>query len=324
MIGGIRLASMRALHVPSPGQPLRLGELPIPEVAARSVLVRVEAAGLNPVDNLIAAGMLTGLLPHGYPLVLGRDVAGVVEAVGAGVDHVKVGDEVLGHILLASPIRHGTLAGYALLPAPAVVLKPANLDFIRAAALPLAATTAVAAVDAIAPRPGQIVLVNGAGGGVGSFAVQLLAARSAIVIATGSAASRDRLRALGARTVVDYTLGLVVDQVRAAFPAGVDALVNLAGYSAADVPLGAVRPGGVVATTTGAPDDWELAAAGLVGGAVTGRPVRATIAPLAEEAATGRLQVHVATVLPLNRAADGLAAIAAGQAHGKFVVTMGD
>jgi NADPH:quinone reductase-like Zn-dependent oxidoreductase len=100
--------------------------------------------------------------------------------------------------------------------------------------------------------------------------------------------------------------------------------VNLAGYGAADVPLGAVRPGGVVATTTGAPDDQALAAASLVGGAVTSRPVRATIAPLAEQAAAGCLKVHVAAVLPLDRAAAGLAAIAAGQAHGKIVVTMGD
>src|SRR6186713_2303326 len=134
---------MRALHVPSPGQPLRLGALPVPEVSEGAVLIRVKAAGLNPIDNLIAAGMLTGLLPHEYPLALGRDAAGVVEAVGAGVDHVRVGDEVLGHILLASPIRHGTLAQYAPLPAAAVVLKPANLDVIRAAALPLAAATAV-------------------------------------------------------------------------------------------------------------------------------------------------------------------------------------
>ena len=116
---------MRALHVPSPGQPPRLGELPVPEVAEGTVLVRVKAAGLNPIDNLIAAGMLTGLLPHEYPLVLGRDAAGVVEAVGVGVDHVKVGDEVLGHILMAPPIRHGTLAEYALLPAAAVVRQPA-------------------------------------------------------------------------------------------------------------------------------------------------------------------------------------------------------
>jgi NADPH:quinone reductase-like Zn-dependent oxidoreductase len=168
------------------------------------------------------------------------------------------------------------------------------------------------------------VLVNGAGGSVGFYAVQLLAARGALVIATGSAASRDRLLDLGVKLVVDYTAGLVVESIRAAHPGGVDALVNLAGYGAANIPLGAVKPGGVVATTTEASDDKVLAAAGLVGGAVTSKPVRATIAPLVEQAAAGRLKVHIATVLPLARAAAGLAAIAAGQAHGKIIVTMGD
>ena len=314
---------MRAFHVPAPGRPPRLGGLPVPEIAEGTVLVRVWAAGLNPIDNLIAAGMLAGMLSHEYPLVLGRDAAGVVEAVGDGVDHVRVGDEVLGHILLAASLRHGTLAEYARLPAAAVVLRPDGLDVIRAAALPLAAVTALAAVDVVAPHPGQVVLVNGAGGGVGSFAVQLLAARGATVVATASPTSRDRLLTHGASAVVDYTVTSVVEQVRAAFPAGVDALVNLVGYTAADVPLGAVRPGGTVASTTGAPDDRALSAAGLVGGAVNGRPERETLAPLAEQAAAGHLHVHVATVLPLDRAADGLAAIAAGQAHGKIVVTIG-
>src|SRR5918999_4799481 len=115
---------MKALHVSLPGEPTKLGELPVPEVTEGTVLVRVRAAGLNPIDNLIASGMLTGLLPHEYPLVLGRDVAGVVEAVGAGADHVAVGDEVLGHVLLAPPLRHGTLAECALLPAAAIVHRP--------------------------------------------------------------------------------------------------------------------------------------------------------------------------------------------------------
>ena len=318
------MSSMKAVHVPAPGQPPRLGELPIPEVAAGTVLVRVKAAGLNPIDNGIASGMLAQMLPHEYPLVLGRDAAGVVEAVGAGVDHVTVGDEVFGHVLLAPPIRHGTLAEYALLPAAAVVAKPAGLDFVTAAALPLAGAAAAAAVDAIGLQPGQVVLVNGASGGVGSYAVQLLAARGATVIATGTAADRDRLIGLGAGTVIDRTAGSVVKQVRAAYPDGVDALVNLAGSSAADVPLAAVRTGGAVATTTMAPDAAALTAAGLTGGGIMAMPVRETTGPLAEQAAAGILQVDVATVLPLDQALEGLATIAAGHARGKIVVTIGD
>ena len=318
------MRSMKAVHVPAPGQPPQLGELPVPEVAEGTVLIRVKAAGLNPIDNGIAAGMLAQMLPHQYPLVLGRDAAGVVEAVGAGVDHVAVGDAVLGHVLLAPPIRHGTLAEYALLPAAAVVPKPADLDFVTAAALPLAGAAAVQAVEAINPQPGQTVLVNGAGGGVGSFAVQLLAARGVTVVATGTASNRDRLLGLGASAVIDHTTGSVVEQVRAAYPDGVDALVNLAGNSAAEVPLAAVRTGGAVATTTMAPDAAALGAAGLTGGGIMAMPLRETTAPLAEQAAAGTLTVQVAGVVPLDQALDSLATIAAGQAEGKLVVRVSE
>ena len=120
---------MRALHVPAAGEQPQLSDIPTPEPTEGTVLVRVKAAGLNPIDNAVAAGFLTQMgLPHEYPVIIGRDAAGVVEAVGAGVDHVAVGDEVLGHVLLAPPISAGTLAEYALLPAVAVTPKPAGLD----------------------------------------------------------------------------------------------------------------------------------------------------------------------------------------------------
>ncbi|SFT87726.1 Alcohol dehydrogenase GroES-like domain-containing protein, partial [Geodermatophilus amargosae] len=99
---------MRALHVPAAGEQPQISDIPTPEPTEGTVLVRVKAAGLNPIDNAVAAGFLTQMgLPHEYPVVIGRDAAGVVEAVGAGVDHVAVGDEVLGHVLLAPPISAG-------------------------------------------------------------------------------------------------------------------------------------------------------------------------------------------------------------------------
>jgi NADPH:quinone reductase-like Zn-dependent oxidoreductase len=108
---------MRAVHVPAAGEQPQVSDIPMPEVTDGSVLIRVKAAGLNAIDNAIAAGMMAQMVPHSYPLVLGRDAAGVVEAVGAGVDHVQVGDEVIGHVLIAPPIQAGTLAEYAVLPA---------------------------------------------------------------------------------------------------------------------------------------------------------------------------------------------------------------
>ena len=313
---------MRALHVPTAGAQPELGELPTPTAAAGTVLIKVKAAGLNPVDNGIAAGMMAGMLPHEYPLVLGRDAAGVVEAVGEGVEGVGVGDEVLGHVLLAPPIQAGTLAEYATLPAATVVQKPAGLDFVTAAALPLAGAAAVQAIDAVDPQAGQTVLVNGAGGGIGSYALQLLAARGVTVIATGTSDSADRLRHLGADTVIDRNAGPVVDQVRASHPQGVDALVNLAGYTPDDVPLGAVRRGGKLASLTAVPDEQTLAAADVTGNQIMAAAVSDVVGPLAEQVAAGTLKVSVSSVVPLDQAAEALGTIAAGKANGKIVVDL--
>ena len=195
---------------------------------------------------------------------------------------------------------------------------------MTAAALPLAGAAAVAAVDAIDSQRGETVLVNGASGGVGSYVIQLLAARGATLLATGTGEDVERLRALGADRVLDHTTGPVVDQVLAAYPDGVDALVNLAGFTAEDVPLAALRAGGRVATTTGAPDEDAMAAAGLTGTAVMAAPTREVTGPLAEQVAAGSLKVQIDTVLSLEQASDGLANLAAGTARGKIVVTIAD
>lgn len=313
---------MRALHVPAAGEQPQLSELPVPEAAEGTVLVRVKAAGLNAIDNALAAGMMARLLPHEYPLVLGRDAAGVVEAVGAGVDHVEVGDEVVGHVLLAPPVKAGTIAEYAVLPAAAVTTKPAALDFVTAAALPLAGTAAIAAVDAVDPRPGQTVLVVGASGGVGSYAVQLLAQRGATVLATGAADDAARLTDLGAATVIDYTRGPVADQVLAAHPDGVDALIDLVAYAPDGLPVSAVRKGGKVASTLGAANDEVLAGLGLTGANIMAGPVREVIGSLVEQAAAGALKVDISSVLPLDQAGAGLATLARGKARGKIVVEL--
>ena len=315
---------MRALNVPAAGQQPGVSELPVPAPAEGAVLIKVKAAALNNIDNGVAAGMMAAMMPHEYPVVIGRDAAGVVEAVGAGVEHLNVGDEVFGHILLAPPIQAGTLAEYAVLPAAAVTHKPAGIDFVTAAAIPLAGATAAAAVDAIDPQPGQTGLVNGAAGGVGSFAVQLLAARGVTVVATGTTAEADRLTGLGATTVIDYTTGDLTEQVLATYPDGVDALIELVAYTPDASPLAAIRKGGKVSSTTNSADEQALAAAGLTGTNIIGRPVREVTAPLAEKAAAGALKIDVTTVLSLEQATDGLATIADGNARGKIVVKIAD
>ncbi|MFD2420466.1 NADP-dependent oxidoreductase [Amycolatopsis pigmentata] len=315
---------MRALHVPAPGDQPTLGDLPVPEAGEGTVLIRVKAAGLNPLDNILAAGAMSGTIPHEYPLVVGRDASGIVEAVGAGVDHVRVGDQVYGHVLLAPPIQAGTVAEYAVLPAASVEVLPEGLDFVTAAALPLASAAASAAVDALSDTvgAGSVVLVNGASGGVGSYVVQLLAAQRVEVVATGTAADAERLRELGAAKTVDFTAGPVADQILAHYTDGVDALVNLAGNTAEQIPLGAVKKGGVVSFTTMGPDEETLAGAGLVGRKVMARATREVTAPIAAKVADGSMRVSVAEVLDLDHAAEGLATLATGGARGKIVIAL--
>jgi NADPH:quinone reductase-like Zn-dependent oxidoreductase len=226
--------------------------------------------------------------------------------------------------LFVPPIQAGTIAEYALVHAAAVAAKPAELDFVTAAAIPLAGAAATATVDAVDPQPGQTVLVNGATGGVGSYVVQLLAARGVTVVATATPDDAERLTDLGATRVVDYTQGSVADQVRAAYPDGVDALIELAAYTPDAAPLGAVRKGGKVSSTTQAADEQALAAAGLTGGTIMANPVSEVTARLAEQASEGKLVVDVGAVLPFEQATDGLATIAGGNARGKIVIKIAD
>jgi len=311
---------MRALHVPAAGERPQLSDLPVPEPGEGQVLIRVKAAGLNAIDNALAAGMMAGMLEHAYPLVLGRDASGVVEATGPGVTGITAGEEVFGHVLLVPPVQAATLAEYALLPAPGTAPKPAGLDWVTAAALPLAGAAASAAVDAVDPQPGQVVLITGAAGGVGSYAIQLLTAAGVTVLATGTPADTGRLKGLGASAVIDYTTGPVADQIRAAYPDGIDALIDLVSYAPDDLPLTALRKGGKVASTLGAASDEVLAADGLTGSNIMAMPTSDVISALAAQVLDGTLKVDVTDVLPLDRAADGLATIASGQARGKIVV----
>jgi NADPH:quinone reductase-like Zn-dependent oxidoreductase len=275
------------------------------------------------MDNSLATGVLAGAFEHRYPLVLGRDVSGVVEKLGEGITSLEVGAEVIGHVGFEAPFQHGVLTDLAVLPVTAVVPKPETVDHHAAASLPLAGGAALVAVDGADVQPGQVVLVNGASGGVGRYAIQLLADRGATVVATGSAEDEAALSDLGAALVVDYTRHAVADQVLEAYPHGVDALVNLHGETDDDVPLKAVRAGGVVSTIRPVPEADVVAAHGLQGGGIRiASPDAGVLTVLAEHAAAGTLRTDIHQVLPLEQAVDGLEAIAAGAARGKIVVDL--
>lgn len=307
---------MRAIALSRFGGPdvLELSELPDPPVGADTVLVRARAAGVNPVDAKVRAGALEHALPHHFPLVPGWDVAGVVEAVGAGVFEFAVGDEVVGYVL-RDHVQHGTYAELVPAPVRTAVTRPRSVSWEEAAGLPLAGLTAWQALRAATVTDGDVLLVNAAAGGVGHLAVQIARASGARVIGTASEANFEFLRGLGAEPVA-YGEGLV-DAVRELAPDGVDAALDMAGGDSLTAAAQLVRdPDRLVSVI-------DPAAVRRTGGRyVFVRPDRNDLASLVRLVEDGRVRVEVSSTFPLERAAEAHRRIEEGHGRGKVVLTL--
>ncbi|SFH21961.1 NADPH:quinone reductase [Streptomyces mirabilis] len=258
-------------------------------------------------------------MEHRYPLVLGKDFAGTVEAVGEGVDGFAVGDAVFG-VVMKPFLGTGSLAQYVTVSAAIGVAPiPSGLKAEDAGALGLAGTAALDSLNALSPAEGETVLISGATGGVGALAVQLAAARGAKVIATarpGEEADFVTALAKGQIHLVDFT-GDLEAQVRSIAPDGVDAVVHLAGDGAQLA--GLLRPGGEIASTVGLTQDGVKGQEVAVH-TVWADPNAQTLTALAEQAASGALRVPVTASYPLEQAPQAFAAFGAG-ALGKLAIT---
>lgn len=313
------LAVMRAMTVTEFGGPevLKLVDLPRPEPLPTEVLVRVEAAGVNPVDWKTRAGKGMAAVLGDPPFVPGWDVAGVVEAVGHGVTTLAPGDEVFG--MPWFPRAAGAYAEYVTAPSRQFARKPDALGFPEAAGLPLAGLTAwQILVDTANVQPGQRVLVTAAAGGVGHLAVQVAKARGAFVLGTARAVKHDALRRFGVDQPIDYTTTDV-----AAVAGQVDIVVDLVGGSADLVP--ALRPGAVfVNVPSAAPAD--LADAVRARGArytpFLVEPDHEGLYALSQIVEDGELTVEVAEQFPLERAAEAHTRGESGRTTGKLVLTL--
>lgn len=294
---------------------LELTQVPDPAPGAREVVIEVRAAAVNPADLKSYSGAF-GTDPARLPLRLGFEVAGVATEVGPGVDHVRVGEEVV-----AFPVSGG-YADRVVARAGDVFAKPATLSFAQASGLLLVGTTAAHLLHATAVAPGETVLVHGAAGAVGSAAVQLLLARGARVVGTASAARHDALRALGAEPV-SYGTGLA-DRVRAAAPDGVDVALDTVGTDeAVDVSVELVadrqRIASVAAFARGPGLGIRLLGGGP--GADPGTRVRdAARHDLLEAAAAGRYVVEVDRTFALADVRAAHEHLATGHARGKVVL----
>lgn len=311
---------MRAFAVRRFGEAGSVEELPKPEAQDGEVLVHVRAAGVNAMDPILTTGMYQEMMEHRLPLIPGLDFSGTVEAVGSGVQGLRVGDEVFGHSTKPY-FGEGTFAEFVATPTAGLARKPASLSHTDAAALPLAGTAAMALVDAVHLRSGETVVIVGAGGGVGSYATQLAARTGARVIAVTRSDYADHVRGLGAAEVIDYTAGDVAEQIRGVAPDGVDAIIDL--HSDRDTLLGlaaTARPGGRIVSPLHAVDADALTERGLTGSNVNAATER--VGELGDLAASGQLRVPVTRTFTLSETNDALAEQASHQSRGKLVIVI--
>lgn len=320
------MTTMRAMTMSQAGGPeaLALAVLPRPVRVSAEVLVRVVAAGINPIDAKTRAGggAYAGLAT--FPAVLGNDFSGVVVEAPYEAHPLQPGTEVYGMGLV--PRMAGTYAEYVAVPALSVARKPSRLSHVEAAAVPLAALTAWGmVVETAKAHEGQRMLIHAGAGGVGHFAVQFAEYFGAHVIATGSARNAGWLRELGAAEVVDYTSERFEDVLDP-----VDAVIDLVGNVHDDTgsrSLRVLRPGGVV--VNGPTGSWptmaeEAAVAGVRATGYRVSPDGATLAVISRLLESGDVKVYVDRVFELEEAGEAHRAIETGHTRGKLVLRVSD
>ncbi|WP_052411842.1 NADP-dependent oxidoreductase [Streptomyces sp. NRRL S-118] len=318
---------MRAFVIDSFGRTPQLKDVPVPEPGPGEVQIRVRAAAVNPIDWKVGAGALARPgADFPFPYTLGFDVAGQVTAAGDGASF-EVGQEVFGMRRPGAAARHphGSYAEYMTASADTVALavRPDGLDAASAAALPMTGGTAMALTRWLDLAEGETLLVVGATGGVGSYVLQLAAARGVRVVAVAAGEDHVYARALGAAEVIDYRNDDVADAVRAAHPAGVDAVLDL--VDSREVVMGEiaalVRDGGRLATTVFAADPEALARRGVRAINFIYQATDQDMAVLADLASSGALKVAETTTFKLAAMDEAYAASTSGHVRGKLVIT---
>jgi len=283
---------------------------PDPAPGRGEVLIRVDVAGVNPLDHLLRAGLVDGLDGgRPFPRVLGMEAAGTVLARGEDVDGLEVGDPVFGFALTGG----GTYAETTVLSAPNTARIPAGLPAAVAATLPVVGTTAVDVLDQLGLPAGATVLVNGVGGGVGLAVARLAIARGLAVIGTGSATKREHAESIGVR-FIDYTAQDVVAAARALVPGGLDGIVDMVGGTSLRTVAPLARdPRDVIAV-------GDMSVPELGGRVVERRLDRENLERSARLALDGVLAPVITAVHPLSDAPAALATVENGHASGKVVI----
>ncbi|MDQ6909559.1 MAG: zinc-binding dehydrogenase [Actinomycetota bacterium] len=282
--------------------------------------VRVAAAALNPFDNFVVQGYMKDRMEHRFPLIPASDLAGTVDEVGPGADGFAVGDHVFG-VTGKMVLGEGALAELTTATTATLVRRPEALSDVDAAAMALAGVSALMSVEAAALRSGDVVVVVGAAGGIGSYAVQLAALEGAHVIGVTSAGNADYITDLGAADVIDRTAGDVLDALKAKHPDGVASIIDTASDAPSLARLSeAVRKGGTITSMKGAAAVEDLAKRGVTGVNISTQVTTARLDKLAGLAAAGKLKAPRIRTFPLENSEEAFKLL--GQSGGKLVVTV--
>jgi NADPH:quinone reductase-like Zn-dependent oxidoreductase len=310
--------TMKAIVIHEYGGPevLKYEDVPRPEPKEDQTLVRVIAAGVNPVDGMIRSGMFANE-KRAFPIILGGDIAGVVEKVGSKIAKFKPGDPVFAYVSLDNS---GGYAQYALVTEREAAPKPRSLTYVEAAAVPIVAMTAwQALIDTAKLEPGQTVLIHGGSGGVGSVAIQIAKTRGAKVIATASTANQDFLKQLGADVAIDYTKQKFEDVAK-----NVDVVLDSIGKDTLARSYGVVKKGGIIVSLVARPNESELQKHGIRGAALNVEPNSEELAEIGKLIDDGKIKVIVSQTFPLAEARKAQEQVATGHTRGKIVLKIAD
>ena len=312
-------STMKAVVVHEYGGPevLKYEDAPRPEPKENEILVRVIAAGVNPVDGMIRAGMFAKYSKDTFPMIPGSDIAGVVEKTGAKIAKFKVGDSVYAYISLKNG---GGYAEYAIATEKEAAPKPKSLNYVEAAAVPLVSLTAwQALIDTAKLSAGQTVLIHGGSGGVGSFAIQIAKAKRAKVLATASARNQDLLKELGADVAIDYTKQRFEDVAK-----DVDVVLDSVGKDTLVRSYGLLKKGGFIVSLVARPDPAELEKHGIKGASLSVTPNSDELVEIGRLIDEKKIKVIVSQALPLTEAAKAQAQADTLHTRGKIVLKVAE
>ena len=310
-MNAIRMHSYGGLEV------LQWEDAPRPRVERGEVLIRVHAAGVNPLDWKVRAGLLNGSVQHKLPLIPGWDVSGVVDEVGPGVSRFKKGEEVFA---MSDPNRDGSYADYITVHEAAIARKPKSVFHVHAAATPVAALTAWRSLfDLGHLQSGQRILIHGGSGGVGHFAVQLAKWKGAYIIATASTTNEELLRKLRADETIDYTSQNFEDVVH-----NVDVVLDTIGGETQERSWRVLKKGGALISLVRPPSDQKARQFGARGIMCSVQPDGAQLSKIAKLIDSAKLKPIIDRILPLSEARRAHELSQDGHIRGKLVLRVKD